>query len=253
MKIIVVAPSLDPSKNVSGISSVTKFIISNNKEQEYIHFELGRKDNEEGGIFRIFSILKNMREWKNMLNKEKDAIIHYNFPLSKASILRDPLFMGIALQQKRKMVVHIHGGVFLTHYKEASSFFKWILKKVFSWNVPFIVLGENEKNIIEQTLKAKRVFLLPNCVDLQDAESFERVYNWIEPLNIGYIGRIAVTKGMENLLQACRELKAKQIPFIVKLAGAEEVKDSFLPLFDSYLGHQFIYAGIVSGEKKNIL
>ena len=93
---------------------------------------------------------------------------------------------------------------------------------------------------------------MPNCVDLQDAESFERVYNWIEPLNIGYIGRIAVTKGMENLLQACRELKAKQIPFIVKLAGAEEVKDSFLPLFDSYLGHQFIYAGIVSGEKKNI-
>ena len=122
MKIIVVAPSLDPSKNVSGISSVTKFIISNNKEKEYIHFELGRKDNEKGGIFRIFSILKNMREWKKMLNKERDAIIHYNFPLSKSSILRDPLFMGIALQQKRKMVVHIHGGVFLTHYKEASSF-----------------------------------------------------------------------------------------------------------------------------------
>ena len=251
MKIIVVAPSLDPSKNVSGISSITQFIVSNNKEKEYIHFELGRKDNEKGGIFRIFSILKKLREWRIMLTKEKDAIIHYNFPLSKSSILRDPLFMGIALRQKQKIVVHIHGGVFLTHYEEASFFFKWILKKVFRWNVPFIVLGENEKIIIEQTLKAKRVFLLPNCVDLQDAESFERVYNLTKPLNIGYIGRIAATKGMENLLLACCELKAKQIPFTVKLAGAEEVKDSFLPLFDSYLEHQFIYAGIVSGESKN--
>jgi len=159
--------------------------------------------------------------------------------------------MGMALRQKRKMVVHIHGGVFLTHYKEASFFFKWILKKVARWNVPFIVLGENEKNIIEQSLEIKRVFLLPNCVDLQDAESFKRVYNVSKPLIIGYIGRIAETKGMMYLLQACRELKTKQVPFIVHLAGAEEVEDSFLPLFDSYLGCQFIYSGIVSGEKKN--
>lgn len=251
MKIIIVAPSLDPSKNVSGISSVTKFIVSNNKENEYIHFVLGRKDDEKGGVFRIFSILEKLREWKKMLNKEKDAIIHYNFPLSKPSILRDPLFMGMAMRQKRKMVIHIHGGVFLTHYEEAPFFFKWILKKVFRWNVPFIVLGENEKNIIKQSLKTKKVFSLPNCIDLQDAELFKRVYSDSKPLIIGYIGRIAETKGMIYLLKACRELKNKQIPFVLKLAGAEEVGDSFLPLFENYLGNQFTYSGVVSGEKKN--
>lgn len=251
MKIIIVAPSLDPSKNVSGISSVTKFIVSNNKENEYIHFVLGRKDNEKTGVFRIFSILGKLKEWRKMLNEEKDAFIHYNFPLSKPSILRDPLFMGMAMRQKRKMVVHIHGGVFLTHYDEASFFFKWILKKVFRWNVPFIVLGENEKNIIKQSLKTKKVFSLPNCVDLQDAESFKRIYNGSKPLIIGYIGRIAETKGMIYLLQSCRELKIKQIPFALKLAGAEEVVDSFLPLFENYLGNQFTYSGVVSGEKKN--
>ena len=40
------SPSLDPKQNVSGISSVTQFIISNNPDCHYIHFELGRKDND---------------------------------------------------------------------------------------------------------------------------------------------------------------------------------------------------------------
>ncbi len=46
MKYIIVSPSLDPTQNVSGISAVTQFIIENNKSIKYIHFELGKKDNE---------------------------------------------------------------------------------------------------------------------------------------------------------------------------------------------------------------
>ena len=42
-KIIIVSPSLDPKQNVSGISSVTQFIISNNPDCHYIHFELVEK------------------------------------------------------------------------------------------------------------------------------------------------------------------------------------------------------------------
>ena len=50
MQIIIVSPSLDPTKNVSGVSSVTRFIIENNTSHNYVHFELGRKDGEKGGI-----------------------------------------------------------------------------------------------------------------------------------------------------------------------------------------------------------
>ena len=46
MKVIITSPSLDPAQNIGGISSVTQFIIQNNKSADYIHFELGKKDNE---------------------------------------------------------------------------------------------------------------------------------------------------------------------------------------------------------------
>ena len=35
MEVIIVSPSLDPTQNVSGISSVTQFIITNNHKDIY--------------------------------------------------------------------------------------------------------------------------------------------------------------------------------------------------------------------------
>lgn len=37
INIFIVSPSLVPTKNVSGISAVTQFIISNNLAQNYMH------------------------------------------------------------------------------------------------------------------------------------------------------------------------------------------------------------------------
>ena len=55
-EVIINSTSLDPSKNVSGISAVVQFIMSQNEHANYIHFEIGRKDDEQGGIGRIMSI-----------------------------------------------------------------------------------------------------------------------------------------------------------------------------------------------------
>lgn len=82
MKVIINSPSLDPKVNVSGISSVAQFIISNNKEVNYIHFEVGRKDTEsQGFLSRIIRILRNKKEWAQLLKQNKDAVVHYNIPL----------------------------------------------------------------------------------------------------------------------------------------------------------------------------
>lgn len=250
MTIIITSPSLDEKINVSGISSVTKFIISNNKENHYIHFELGKKDNDKGGIYRILSILKNLISWIYLLKKEKDSIIHYNFPLSKLSIIRDPLFIFIAKLFSKKIIIHIHGGIFLTNPK-VPFLLNYILKKIFSLNVPFIVLSELEKDIIVQRYNTNRIIVLPNCVDLTNAKNFQKSFNNDKPLNIGYLGRIAETKGMNELLEATIKLQNRRIPFILHLAGKEEIKDQFLPQFSNSLKNKFIYHGVISGSVKS--
>ena len=250
MRIIIVSPSLDPTKNVSGLSAVTRFVIENNPHHNYVHFELGRKDIEKGGIYRINSVIRRFKDWKCLLKTYPDAIVHYNFPLEKPSIIRDTPFMRAALQNGNKMVIHIHGGVYLT--SEIIPFpFRQMLKHVFSWNVPFIALSETEAETLRKRFHAKHVVSLPNCIDLKDAQTFQRKYKDAStPLTIGYLGRIVATKGMDYLLQACCRLKERHIPVCLKIAGAEERKGQYLPQFSSLLGNRFVYAGIVSGESK---
>jgi glycosyltransferase involved in cell wall biosynthesis len=123
---------------------------------------------------------------------------------------------------------------------------------VFSWQVPFITLSEKEAGILRNKFSANHVVSLPNCIDLKDAKTFDRKCKDISsPLTLGYLGRIAKTKGMDYLLQACSILKERDIPFCLKIAGAEEVDGQYLPQFSKVLGNQFVYSGIVSGESKN--
>ncbi|MDC2622719.1 glycosyltransferase family 4 protein [Bacteroides ovatus] len=247
-KIIITAPSLEPTRNVSGVSSVVSFIIENNRKCEYLHFQLGKTDGEKGGWHRIGIIVSALRTWKRMLDEHSDAIVHYSFPLSAPSILRDPLFMCEVLKRGMKMIVHVHGGQFLTAPK--TPFVLWkILLMVFSWKVPFIVLSEREKRILQNRFGARNVQILPNCVELNDAKKFERKIGEA-PLILGYLGRIESNKGMTELLGACIKLKKEGIPFKLVLAGKEKIADEYLPHFAQWLGDDFHYVGIVSGKMK---
>lgn len=250
MKVIIVAPSLNTQYNIGGISSVTQFIIANNPYVDYIHFELGKRDREKRNLIRIFKLIKDWCKWIKCLKQNPNAIIHYNFALSKPSILRDPLFFIPALWMKRHVILHIHGGIFLT----ASSIpqpFHWILDKIFSYSFSFIVLSEQEKKIIKERFHPQHVVVLSNCIDLTEAREYNKKrIDDNQPITIGYIGRIATTKGMDYLLEACIALKRQNVRFILKIAGSEEIHNQYLPKFKATLDEQFIYSGIVSGEAK---
>lgn len=250
-KIIITAPSLDPKDNVSGISAVARFIIANNPSCEYIHFMIGKKDNERGGLLQRCVRVWNMyRKWKRFLKENPNAIIHYNFPLDVKSVIRDFFFIRYALHNRRQMVIHIHGGLYLTKKSRP-----WIINKmmrtIFSCDAPFIVLSELEKKAIQTEFKTKHVEVLPNCVDLNDAAAFERtVKGKGEILTMGYLGRIEENKGIDWLLSACCELRRENIMFKLILAGKEEVPGAYLNTFSDYIGDRFHYAGVVSGEDK---
>lgn len=245
-EVIINSPSLNPSKNVSGISAVVQFIMNQNEHANYIHFEIGRKDDEQGGIGRITSIFSSLKEWKRLLKNHPDALVHFNFALTKLSIIRDSLYIHFV--KKNKLVVHLHGGNYL--FSDDMPFYiSWLLKRLFKKDIAFIVLSDKEKERIMEKYHAKKVFTLPNCVDLTDAKNFERHFSH-EQLTLGYIGRIAETKGMNELFEACVVLKSERTPYKLIIAGSEREGDTYLSRFEEKLGDCFEYAGVVSGKAK---
>lgn len=251
MKVIINSPSLDPKVNVSGISAVTGFIISNNKEVDYIHFEVGRKDAESQGAFaRITRILRNKREWEQLLKKNKDAVIHYNMPLMKAAIIRDYMLIKVAQELNMPIVLHIHGGNYIKE-RNRPWYIQKLLKNIFSWSKHIVVLGDEEKTILEEDFKISNIATLPNCIDLSVAKGFQRDIENKEILDILYLGRIECNKGIDYMFEACKTLKEKGVKFHLNFAGKEETEGEYIPRFTETFGDNFTYHGIVSGDKKN--
>lgn len=251
MEIIITAPSLDPTQNVSGVSSVVRFIVDNNREAQYVHFEIGKKDTEKGGVTRLRSLGKAFREWRLLLDEKPEAIVHYSFPLSTRSILRDPLFIREAIKRGHRVLVHIHGGLFLTAEK-IPFLQRHILQRVFAWDVPFVVLSEMEKEHVMKRFGAKNVEVLPNCVESPTLTLPRREGgNEYEKVTLGYLGRIEANKGMKELLMACQQLKEDGVNFCLEMAGKEEHEGEYLPRFEALLGNDFHYYGVVSGQSKS--
>lgn len=250
MKLIINSPSLNPKENVSGISSVTQFIISNNKQVNYIHFEVGRRDAESKGVLsRLKRIKRNKTEWYELLSENRDAVIHYNMPLMKAAIIRDYMMLKVAHKFNMPIVLHVHGGNYIKE-RNRPWYLRNLLSKMFSWSKHIIVLGEEEKSIIENDFHLDNVIPLPNCIDLSEAKSYAREVTNKKKLDILYLGRIEFNKGIEYILDAAKQLKVAHVPFTLHFAGKEETEGEYIPRFQSELGNAFIYHGVVFGQMK---
>lgn len=248
MHILIVAPSVDPSKNVSGVSAVTNFMIAHNKECEYEHFLQGRGDGENGTLNRVLRIWRNYKAWMARIDHLGDTIIHYNYPLDALSIIRDYFFLKAAHRRGLKMVIHVHGGLYL--FKEQKPYMiKRILNEVFSWDDPFIVLSEKERKLIQRVYGTRNVSVLPNCVDLPDGNNHYTRSG--DCLHILYLGRIEPNKGMDYLLEAMGILKENEM--VLHFAGVEQGKNGYIERFKESLGDRFVYEGVVSGSKKTEL
>lgn len=251
MLIIIVSPSLDSTKNVSGVSSVAKFIIDNNPNLHYYHFQQGRQDDEGKGTRRIFRLWKSYKEWKRLLAANPNALIHYNYPLDTPSIVRDYFFIRYAYRHKRRMVIHLHGGLYL--FKDDKPWIiNLILKTVFGYDVPLIVLSDKEKEQICKVYQRGNVYSLPNCIDVSIAKGFLRQENR-GILRLLYLGRIEKNKGIDYILEALKVLDRHGVSFVFRMAGKENVEGEYLGRFKETLKDKFEYCGVVSGKSKDEL
>ena len=249
MNIIITSPSLDPNKNVTGISSVTQFIIDNNKYNNYIHFELGKKDAERRNILWFLRILLTYFKWCVLLIKNKDALVHFNFALSKPSIIRDSPLIIITRLLHIQMIIHLHGGEYLMH-REMPLWMKLILKLDFSDNIRKVVLSTLEAEVLKSRLKMKNIFVLPNCVNLEDARKFNRKLKTLASLRLLFLGRISEKKGIKYIYMALQLLKEKGIKFKFVMAGKGEEETIYIPKFKNLLGNDFQFSGVVFGQEK---
>jgi len=252
MNILITSPSLNLNENVSGVAAVTSFIIKSNKQYNYKHFEIGKRDSEKRNLWWLLKFLSLYLKWFLALIDPKTNFIHYNFPIDKRTVIRDVPLILMARFFRKKTVVHVHGGEYM-HNTNVPGWAKRLLKQVFSGNDTCIFLSEEEKHFITSAYYCKRSFVLPNAVDIKDALRFERNEQDFKHLKFLFLGRICEEKGLNFIYDAFAKLLQQGFQISFTMAGKGPEEEEFVRKFSELLGNNFTFKGVVSGKEKNDL
>lgn len=245
MKILITAPSLDVDENVSGISSVVRQIIENSRFDFY-HFQAGRKDAEKANGSWVFNQISSVPQFYRQITGEKIEIVHINTALNPLSIMRDAAFVKMARLAKRPILLHLHGGKFLTREFD-NKFLAGISERMLKSANVVVVLSELEREIIEKRWRNLNVKVLENAVAVGDTRL--QKHNSGEKTII-FLGRLHESKGLHEIVEACRILKNENFEFRFNCFGAGDLKDFFVKEMIEILGDKFYYGGVISGEQK---
>lgn len=248
MNILITAPSLNPDKNVSGVSSVANTIIYYNKQHKYFHYLLGRPDEKLTKLTWLLQLVKQIVLFPIVLRKQKIDLVHQNLPFDPKGLMRESIINYWCWLLKTPVFLHVHGGVFLMN-GTSNKFYLYLSKKIFQHSKVVVVLSELEKEAVATKYNYTESFVLMNSVDVLQFDSIKKGNVVTIKPTILFLGRIHESKGVNDIIEAFRVLK-KEIDFRFILCGDGPLRELFASECSEILGADFEYRGVVSGNDK---
>ena len=247
MNILITAPSLNPALNVNGISTVVQTIIQNNEKHTYFHYLLGRPDKKQNKLLWLLQLIKQLVLFPVALKKNKIELVHQNLPFDMKGVLREYPINIWSRFFRVSVLLHIHGGLFMTQ-GTTSKFFQKLSRSLFQHANQVIVLSELEQNVLHEKFGYSKAVVLSNSIDTAIYKS-DQIKRWKDKPTLLYLGRIEKNKGIYELVAALKLLK-NEFDFRFELCGAGPMKDYCVETCHKMLGIDFEYIGVVSGEEK---
>jgi glycosyltransferase involved in cell wall biosynthesis len=247
MNILITAPSLNPEKNISGITTVVNSIIENNKDHRYYHYLLGRPDNSNGRLKWIVQLLKQLVLFPFFVKRNKIELIHENLPFDSKGLLREFVINCWCRILGVPVVLHIHGGEFFTN-EPTKAIYRLLASSIFKSCKRILVLSDIEKQALCISYNCGHIVVLPNSINTRlNRDLGERVLS-DKPVLL-FLGRIQETKGINEIIEAISLLREK-MSFKFILCGTGPQKDSMVAACTEIMGADFEYKGVVYDKTK---
>ena len=244
LNILITAPGLDASQNVSGISSVA-LVITKNSSHSFHHYRLGSKDGTSKGLIWLFSLLYAYMKLPFYLRKNKIDIVHLNIPCDMKGVIREFFMTWVSNMCKKRVVAHLHGGIYMTEKIDnrlIAAMFGYILNK----SSVVIVLSDVEKRYLSAAYRFDGAVVLSNSIEPGEKR---KMFAADQSPCLLYLGRIEKNKGIDEIVEAFAKLyKERRFRFILCGEGPDRVW--FEKALSDIMGGDFEYMGIVSGGKK---
>lgn len=239
-----------------GLSKAVDTLYNSELAQEY-EFEKVDITNNKKILSTLLSIYKS-----------KADLFYFTISQTKGGNLRDLVILKLLELQKKKCLIHLHGGYYRTLVDSLGGWQAQANYKAISKLAGAIVLGPSLKWIFEGMLPVEKIFTVPNCVDdqyLMSDASFKRKTDGFanrEIIHILYLSNFIRSKGYPEVLEMAK-LEKKRVDaggkrkFHFDFAGKffEDTEEKSFKQYveDNGLGEYITYHGIVSGKEKQDL
>ena len=221
--------------------------------------------------FERINITNNKLFFNNLIKIKKSNADLFYFTISqtKGGNLRDLMILKLLRKQKKKCLIHLHGGYYRTLVDNDMHI--WQRKanyKAVSGIDGAIVLGDSLKWIFEGMLPNERIFIVPNCADdeyLMSNEAFEKkltAQNRQNVRHILYLSNFIRSKGYPEVLELAKLEKERcagggermlHFDFAGRFFRETEKKFFFDYIKNNSLENYVTYHGAVGGDKKRAL
>ena len=247
MNIVITAPSLDPSQNVSGVSTVVSSIITYNKKHHYFHFLLGRADHQINKFSWLIRLLRQLSWFPFFVKRNRIELVHQNLPFDAKGLIREYIVNFWCRLLGLPVVLHIHGGEFFTCITK-NFIYRCIATALFRYSKKVLVLSESERLTLHHKYGFSSAITLVNSIDTSLYSQECLAQNFAKPTLL-FMGRITENKGVNEIVEAFSLLK-KEIDFKFILCGTGSLTNYFRMRCAELLGDDFEFKGVVSGSTK---
>lgn len=250
---VLFGPSLGA---VSGVSTHLNQLLSSSLAEDFSlrHFLIGREGRVESGPARLFRFVFSPVILAGYLMKTRPDIVHLNTSINRKAFWRDLGYLFVARALRRRTLYQVHGGElpedFAGHKPLRMALLRWVLR------MPqvVVVLAQCEKTAYQRFVPTTRIEVIPNAIDTHVSGEIAPRAVTTAPLHIVYVGRLAKTKGIFEILEAVRLLQDRGTTVQVTIAGdgpeGEALRATVTRLG---IGPRISFAGAVFGQDKDRL
>jgi glycosyltransferase involved in cell wall biosynthesis len=216
--VLLLGPSLEA---VSGVSTHLNQLFGSSLSGvvQLSHFRVGSEGGNESRWGKVLRLVYSPFALFARLLIHRPRIVHINTSLDTKAYWRDLAYLIAARTLGRKVVYQVHGGALPLAFCGGNSWFCRFLRWSLSLPQVVVLLAQEELRAYRQFVPAMRVIVVPNAIDTERLIGVTRSPPVNRALQLMFLGRLVETKGVFELIECIKLLRAENIPLHLLVVG----------------------------------
>ena len=213
---------LGPALNaVSGVTTHLNqlFSCSLSRDFQLVHFQVGSEGRQESRLRKLLRFAWSPVQFVRALRVHRPQIVHINTSMEMKSYWRDLVYLLLAKAMGKRVLYQVHGGALPQVFFGGKGLLTGLLRRVLRLPDALILLAQCELLGYRRFDAALAPEVIPNAIDA-GTDAGAKPFAPLRPLSLVYVGRLADSKGLFELVEAMRLVRGAGVAATLALVGS---------------------------------